>query len=228
MSTDSEEEKQCFVTSSERKALEIPQCSCCRKGAHRLHNCYKFVHRYSLDKKREFAETDGRCFRCLRQGHVRAACSGREVECRFCKNTAHHYMLCDQDYGGIDSDHGVVKTIDLVAAEEAPISGEFSYEALGDTITKKRVTPLQMVLHVLDKEGNQVQLNAMPDTGSTHNIIEMEALKRMGLEGTPCKYTVTGHGGHTTTHEAVCAEVVLCAPDGRNTIRTKFFAYSNP
>ena len=68
----------------------------------------------------------------------------------------------------------------------------------------------------------------MPDTGSTHNIMDIEALKRMGLEGTPCRYNVTGHGGHTSTHEAVCAEVVLCSPDGKDTFPTKVFACQNP
>ena len=98
----------------------------------------------------------------------------------------------------------------------------------GDTVTMKRVTPLQMVLQVLDGEGQVVRLNAMPDTGSTHNIIEWEALERMGLTGTPCKYTVTGHGGHTTTHDAVCVEIIMCGTDGRSCFSTKFFADHNP
>ena len=72
---------------------------------------------------------------------------------------------------------------------------EFNFEVLGEAVTSKRVTPLQMVLNVLNQGGKIVKINAMPDTGSTHNIIELEALKRLGLEGTKCKYTVTGHGG---------------------------------
>ena len=107
-------------------------------------------------------------------------------------------------------------------------SEEFNFEVLGDTVTKKRITPLQMVLHVIDKKGQVVRINAMPDTGSTHNILELSALERLGLEGTPCRYTVTGHGGHTTTHEAVCVTVEMCSPDGTNKYPTKFFAYKNP
>ena len=117
-----------------------------------------------------------------------------------------------------------MKVAELVEVEEA----DFNFEALGENVTKKRITPLQMVLHMLDEKGNVVKVNATPDTGSTHNIMEMSALQRMGLKGTQCRYTVTGHGGHTTTHEAVCAKVTLCSPDGKNKYSTKFFAYENP
>ncbi len=85
-----------------------------------------------------------------------------------------------------------------------------------------------MVLHVLDGEGRVTQINAMPDTGSTHNILEREVLERLGILGTTCKYTVTGHGGHTTTHQAVCATVTVCSPGGKELFQIKFFAYHNP
>ena len=222
----SENESQNFVTMSKARSFEPPKCTCCNKGSHFLHSCYKFVHKLDLGNKQKFAEKDGRCFRCLRGGHLRVNCGGREIECRFCKEIDHHYLLCEKDQAGTDDDQGVVKVADLIQLEKEP--EDTGFEALGEAVTKKRVTPLQMVLHVLDQDKQMIKLNAMADTGSTHNIMEMEALQRMGLEGTPCKYTVTGHGGHTTTHEAVCAEVVMCSPDGRNQFKTKFFAYKNP
>ena len=223
--TDSDADPRCYVVTNKAKSMEVPECTCCEKRNHLLHNCYKFVHQMSLDKKRRFVEREGRCYRCLRPGHVRATCGGCEIECRFCKSPQHHYLLCDLEMEEVKNDQGVVKTIDLVATNEQE---EFTFEALGDLVTKKRVTPVQMVLHALDKGGKVIKMNAMPDTGSTHNIMDIEALKRMGLEGTPCRYTVTGHGGHTTTHEAVCAEVVLCSPDRKDTFPTKVFAYQNP
>ena len=61
--------------------------------------------------------------------------------------------------------------------------GEISFETLGDAVTKKRVTPLQMVLHVLDHAGKVRQINAMHDTGSTHNIMERSAMLELGLGG---------------------------------------------
>ena len=224
--SDSDSDQPHFVSVNKTRSFEPPKCTCCKKGAHFLHNCYKFVHKYVLPKKRKFAEKDGRCFRCLRGGHLRTSCTGREIECRFCKATDHHYLLCECGKEDTDSDPGVVNVAELINLETE--AEQFSLEALGNTVTTKRVTPLQMVLHILNSEGQMVQLNAMPDTGSTHNILEWEALERMGLHGVPCKYTVTGHGGHTTTHEAVCVEVTMCGVDGKSRFPTKFFAYRNP
>ena len=221
--TDTEPETTVYTSTVRTKNTEPPKCTCCNEGAHFLYNCYKFVHEYSLNKKRRFVETDGRCFRCLRPGHLRAACLGREVECRFCKKTNHHYLLCFRE-----EEQGEIKVAHVEEDAPALVQDDFNFEALGETVTNKRVTPLQMVLNVLNHDGKVVKINAMPDTGSTHNIMELGALKELGLEGTKCKYTVTGHGGHTSTHEAVCATLMLCSPDGKNQYPAKFFAYENP
>ena len=221
--TDTEPETQVYTGIVRAKNTEPPKCTCCNEGAHFLYNCYRFVHEYSLPRKRRFVETEGRCFRCLRPGHLRATCLGREVECRFCKKTNHHYLLSVRE-----EEQGEIKVANVEEAAPATAQDDFNFEALGETVTNKRVTPLQMVLNVLNHEGKMVRINAMPDTGSTHNIMELGALKGLGLEGTRCKYTVTGHGGHTSTHEAVCTTLILCSPDGKNQYPVKFFAYENP
>ena len=223
-SSDSDVEPQNYAVINRPKNFDPPECNCCGKGAHWLHSCYTFVHKYGVKEKKRFAEKDGRCFRCLRSGHLRTSCGGREIECRFCKSSKHHYLLCEQEAGD-EQPRGEVKVAELVAPGDTP---DFNFEALGETVTRKRITPMQMVLHILDKDGKVMKVNAMPDTGSTHNILEIAALERMGLQGTPCKYTVTGHGGHTTSHEAVCVNVVMCSPDGRNQYPVKFFAYKKP
>ena len=226
--TDTETENQVYTGISRPRNVEPPQCNCCREGAHFLYNCYQFVHGYSVAKKKRFAESDGRCFRCLRSGHLRADCFGREVECRFCRSTTHHYLLCMREDERAKGERGEVKVTQAQVEKTSPAEEDVNFEALGEIVTQRRVTPLQTVLHILDQEGQMVTVNAMPDTGSTHNIIEMETLKKLGLKGTRCKYTVTGHGGHTSTHEAVCATVTLCSPDGKNKYPVKFFAYENP
>ena len=228
LSSDPETEPRNYAVVTKGRTVDPPHCSCCRRGSHFLYNCYKFVHKMSLRDKKGFVEEEGRCYRCLRIGHVRSNCMGREVECSFCRKSEHHYMLCDLEDKELDADQGMVKVAELVTIEEPAFAEDFIFEALGDSITKKRVAPMQMVLHALDKDGKVVSLNAMSDTGSTHNIIEMAALERMGLSGTRCKYTVTGHGGHTTTHDAICPTLVLCSPDGKSRFPTKFFAYENP
>ena len=126
------------------------------------------------------------------------------------------------------AEQGEVKVVEIVKEWSVSQPDEFNFEALGETVTRKRATTLQMVLHALDKDGNVVKINAMPDTGSTHNIMELDTLKTLGLSGTPCQYTVTGHGGHVSTHEAVCSTINLCSPDGRTQFSNKFFAYKNP
>ena len=220
---DCETETHAYAGITRPRKVEPPKCTCCGEGAHFLYNCYRFVHGFGVLKKKKFVEMEGRCFRCLRSGHMRATCLGREVECRFCKKADHHYLLCVRE-----EEQGEVK---VAHVEEGPTSAnpdEFNFEALGEAVTNKRVTPMQMVLHVLDHEGRIVKINALPDTGSTHNVVELEALKRLGLKGTKCQYTVTGHGGHTSTHKAVCATIALCSPDWKNQYQAKFFAYENP
>ena len=224
-SSDTDNDVRNYTVVSKPRTTELPKCSCCGKGAHFLHNCYRFVYGYGPLKKRSFVEKDNRSFRCLRPGHLRAKCLGRILECRFCKSTEHHYLLCRLEDEGEDCDQGEAKVMTVQEEIKVHLQGEFSGEALGDTVTRKRATPLQMVLHVLDGNGQVVKVNAMPDTGSTHNILELEALERLGLTGHQCEYTVTGHGGHTTTHEAVCATVTVCSPDGKERYPIKFFAY---
>ena len=177
--TDTEAENTVYTGLARPKTVEPQNCSCCGEGAHFLYNCYKFVHEYGVQQKRRFAETDGRCFRCLRAGHLRAACLGREIECRFCKKTDHHYLLCVRE-GARVKEQGEVKVANAEENQTMPNNEQLSYEALGEAVTKKRVTPLQMILHVLDQKGRVVKINAMPDTGSTHNIVELENPPRVG------------------------------------------------
>ena len=157
--TDTEVETQVYTGAARPKGVEPPQCNCYGEGAHFLYNCFQFVHGYALSKKKKFAETDGRCFRCLRSGHMRAACLGREVECRFCKSTTHHYLLCTKDEEKIA--HGSVKVVKLEDEQITSPVEEFNFESLGETVTRKRATTLQMVLHVMDKDGKVVKINAM-------------------------------------------------------------------
>ena len=65
---DIDSEQPHYVALTKNRGGDVPKCTCCNKGSHLLHNCYKFVHKYSLQKKRKFAEKEGRCFRCMRSG----------------------------------------------------------------------------------------------------------------------------------------------------------------
>ena len=87
-----------------------------------------------------------------RSGHMRANCLGREVECRFCKKTDHHYLICTREKDKMTRTWGGESGASWRgnARRQPP---EVNFEALGEAVTKKRVTPLQMVLHVLDQQG---------------------------------------------------------------------------
>ena len=91
--------------------------------------------------KNKFTERDNRCFRCLRQGHLRANCVGRIIECRFCRSTEHHYLLCLLENEGADCDQWEVKVVTLQEEVKADLLEEFSSGALGDTVTRKKATP---------------------------------------------------------------------------------------
>ena len=67
---------------------------------------------------------------------MRANCGGREVECRFCKEIDHHYLLCEKDQEGTDDDQGVVKVTDLNPVTKEP--EDTGFEALGEIVPPKK------------------------------------------------------------------------------------------
>ena len=102
-------------------------------------------------------------------------------------------------------------------------------EHLGALVANRKVSTLQMVASIEGKDGSLIPINILPDTGSTHNILDLKAAQRAGLVGSKCFYRVTGHGGKVTQHQAIRGEMVLVNPkDVTCKVRVGFYAYENP
>ena len=103
------------------------------------------------------------------------------------------------------------------------------FENLGELIASRDVSTMQLVANIEGADGRMVPVNILPDTGSTHNIIERKAARRAGLTGFECTYRVTGHGGHVTEHSAICGQMTLVNPKiPSNKAKVKFYSYDNP
>ena len=200
---------------------EWPLCKCCQTGNHGLHNCRKFFLVFTLKEKVAFAKQRKVCFKCLREEHDLSGCPFRNrPNCRFCDSAKHHYLLCP---GGEESS----ATVQTAEGQVEP-SG-LGLENLGELISKRNVSTLQLVANIEGADGRMVPVNILPDTGSTHNILEKKAAIRAGLSGFDCTYRVTGHGGHVTEHQAICGEMTLVNPkDPAHRVRLKFYSYDNP
>ena len=95
---------------------------------------------------------------------------------------------------------------------EGDLEEGYGFENIGELIARKNVSTLQLVANIEGADGKMTQINILPDTGSSHNILDGKVAAKIGLTGFRCKYRVTAHGGHITEHEATCGEVVLSNP----------------
>ena len=202
---------------------EWPPCPCCQTGNHGLHNCRKFFLVYSIKEKATYVKQHKVCHKCLRVEHELKDCPFKaRPDCRFCASPKHHYLLCP---GGEEVKQGHQE---VARGEAEPVEG-LGFENLGELISKKDISTFQMMAHIVAADGKLIPVNILPDTGSTHNILERKAAVRAGLTGFECKYRVTGHGGHVTEHQAICGELTLVNPKvPENRAKIKFYSYANP
>ena len=200
---------------------EWPLCACCQRGNHGLHNCRKFFLIFTLKEKVAYAKQIRACFKCLRPDHEISQCTFRlRPNCRFCDGQQHHYLLCPGGEADAGSVHVTTSMVEHVG---------LGLENLAALATKRAVSTMQMVANIEGAGGRMVPVNILPDTGSTHNILDRAAAQRAGLTGAECKYKVTGHGGHVTEHQAICGELTLVHPkEPGSRVRVKFYAYDNP
>ena len=208
----------CQVTNG--KIKELPQCKCCLNGRHYLHNCRQFFLEFALKDRVAFAKQQKICWKCLRYDHELKDCTFQaKPDCRFCAGRSHHYLLCPgPEMGSVQ-----------VADGEPGVQEGYGFENVGELIARKNVSTLQLVANVEATDGRLMPVNILPDTGSSHNIMDKKAAARAGVTGFRCKYRVTAHGGHVTEHEAICAEVTLCNPKHpEEKHQIKVYAYDNP
>ena len=66
------------------------------------------------------------------------------------------------------------------------------FENLGEIITKRDISMMQLVASIQGADGRLIPVNVLPDTGASHNVVERKAAIRAGLTGLDCKYR--GHG----------------------------------
>ena len=210
------DEGDCRITKA--KVREIPERKCCQQGKHLLHNCRKFFIVFTLRERVSFAKQNTVCFKCLRCDHLIANCPFRSrPDCRFCAGNDHHYLLCP---GTTEAEVHTVQ-----GTEER----WFGLENVGELIARKNVSTLQLVAHLEGANGQMIPINILPDTGSSHNILDKKVADKAGLTGINCKYRVTGHRGHVTEHDAVCGEVMLSNPrNPQEKHRVRYYAYENP
>ena len=217
LSESSTDEGECLIAGGQPR--EIPNCRCCLEGNHHLHNCRKFFLVFTLKERVSFAKHQKICFMCLRYDHALNNCPFQNrPDCRFCQAKDHHYLLCP---GAME---GEIKT---VQGREDTLG--YGFESLGEQIARKNVSTLQLVANIEASDGRLIPVNILPDTGSSHNILDKKVATQAGLTGFQCKYRVTAHGGHTTEHDAICGEMVLSNPKRpEEKHKVRFYAYENP
>ena len=130
--------------------------------------------------------------------------------------------------GGMEALPDQESQANVAWGQESIVEGLGS-ENLGEVSTKKQVSTMQLVANIQTADGRMVPVNVLPDTGSTHNILERKAANQAGLTGFDCKYIVTGHGGHVMEHQAICWELTLVNPKSASAnVKIKFYSYENP
>ena len=79
-----------------RKAAKETNCAFCL-GEHPHEDCRKVQ---DIEERKQLLFKYGRCFKCLRKGHLSKDCTDRSVTCKHC-NCKHHSAICIASQGNL-------------------------------------------------------------------------------------------------------------------------------
>lgn len=157
-------------------------CVYCNEG-HKLCFCKGFV-KESLEKRREFVQSNGLCFNCLGPNHSAYTCRV-STRCRVCKRK-HHSLLHPKN----------VKSTEPEDACESAAQSSSQDEHLVTCFSNvhSQVLLATAMVTAESKSGNRCALRSLLDQGSQASFITESAVQLLGLKKVPNMSLISGLG----------------------------------
>ena len=210
-----------FATSTGQEQYQATKCPLCEK-THALDKCHEFKKK-KLEDRREFIESKGLCFGCLKSGHLSISCQSR-LACEECgkphPTLLHSSLPPKRPQRRIkpkNSDKKVEKSAEVATGNPPNAPGNESTKTkestCGSTTSIDAETTTSMIVPLLvhhkDRPSVEVSVYALLDDGSDSTFVTKSTLRDLGLKGTEVSLKLnTMHGENSIPAQKVEGLVV--------------------
>ena len=176
------------VPSQGKKIREATQSCIYCKGNHFNDSCKQYTD-VSVSTRKKQLQKQGRCFICLRTGHVSKECSTSFKPCYYCKRVGHHHRsICPTKFK-ISDESAIKKTfVNLSSADtdQPPQSDEKNSESaivVSNALLAggERVLLQTAQVVVCGKDGVQCQARILMDSASHRTFMTEQMAKCLNL-----------------------------------------------
>ena len=196
----------------------VTKCCIVCKGEHPIYKCENILQKTPKERK-AIAKSLQLCLNCLKANHTAMECTSHP--CTKCNKGKHHALLHDDDFRWEKKAKVEWNKFSNKPAEKSHgynnVQSHFPHNNKSSTETQaaqtqKTVTNLAevtqansamggshsilptAVVAIRDIDGNYADCRALLDPGSMSNFISNNLRKKLGLEGRPVDYKITGVG----------------------------------
>ena len=203
-----------------------PVCSFCG-GNHFNSDCSKYA---SPRTRRERLRELGRCFVCLRAGHVVRNCPNSQRSCKTCGQKGHHRLLCLKQKATTSSASPATSPAPQGSNNSTRSSSTApptAVNASSASLSSSEEIVLQTALIEYPTGSGNVTARILLDTGSHRSYISSDLVQRLGLVPIRKESLSVSTFGSTSTYET-SADVVSLNLPLRGTASLPIELYSVP
>ena len=192
-----------------RKAAKETNCAFCL-GEHPHEDCRKVQ---DIEERKQLLFKYGRCFKCLRKGHLSKDCSDRSVTCKHC-NCKHHSAICIASQGNL-------RTTEIGtqgAQGGAELVGNSMHVGTGNSVA------LQTAQAQLAGKG-RARIRVLFDSASHKSFVTSRAVESFGLRSVRREWLTVNTFGQRATGSNLrdVVEIDLTPVGGGKVMRIEAF-----
>ena len=187
-----------FVAKSEVRPKQGIECYFC-KGGHFTSDCTKVV---NLSERKGILKRDGRCFRCLRIGHLAKECPN-EKSCRKCRGK-HHASICEKKTGDNEGETSANETKTNVGRQSITATSR------GPTTVGKVLLQTAKAVAVNPNNGKKCEIRILFDSGSQRSYISEEVKDKLQLKAEKKETLNLNTFGNSKFKKQDCQLVSFC------------------
>ena len=218
---DTEFEKEFSAQSLLNSDSNIVLCVFCKKGNHKPRNCRNVA---IISERTNILQRAGRCFLCLRKGHVVKNCPAK-FSCFNCKRR-HHVSIClhkknenHENKHSIENRENQTNEFHTNVAPASNNEGDFSMSCDENNILLQTARA-----HVLSTDGNKnANLRILFDSGSQLSYISPRARKFLELKSVKkAKLNIKVFGGESSTKGVDQVQFLIKSKSGESVLVNAF------
>lgn len=202
-------------------------CSFCKKDGHMINKCFKFKG-CSLTDKRTFVQQNKLCYNCLGSKHTVSQCQSER--CKSCHGKHHSLLHSEEKYARANPSTEIQRESEASSqrdnsaflgqshrgSNERAVSSQLNLPnetQINNTSLLSRGCMSQILLatarvHLINRDGNRVEVRALLDSGSQITFISAKILKLLNLDSYSRTLTIGGIG-NTASQVNRLVDVIL-------------------